>query len=639
LLETKDQWLRVVDHAGDNFWGGKDFDNALVDWALEQLRAQAHLPDLARSNPLYARAVSRLKVACEQAKIDLSRADRATIQVSDFRAEDSSAGLEVDLSVTRADFERLVQPLIQRSLLVCRSLLDRHRLSPAAVEKVVFVGGPTLTPVVRSQVGETFSGRVAEGVDPMTVVARGAALYAATAAVDARPRRPAAPALSGLPVQIEHPNVTSDPQPFVVGRFLPPPGSKPPRRVRIERQDRDFVTADSEVSKQGSFVLQVDLAPHKQNRFRLVALDAGGAEISLSGAEFAIVHGVSIADPPLSRTVGVARSDNTVLEYFKKGTPLPARRTLVHRARAAVTAGAAQDVLNIPVVQGESQRAHRNRLIGTLRIPGTELKKNLPLGVAIEVTLHLDRSGQLKARADIPLLGQSFENVATVLVPSASPEVLAQEIAAAEARLAETRGRAFKTGNPEPLFLLEQADELLAEARAGIPLARGGDADSAQRTHRLLLELNTSLDNAEETTRWPELEAEADEDIQVHLSWVSHLGSKTEQELFDKALESANQARKNRDFAELERQLRVIRSLGNAAFAREPRAPAYNFEWYASQISEATDLRQAQALVEKGRAALAREDMQELRTINRQLRDLYPGTPEERRLSYDSGVH
>jgi hypothetical protein len=65
--------------------------NALVDWALEQLRAQAHLPDLARSNPLYARAVSRLKVACEQAKIDLSRADRATIQVSDFRVEDSSA--------------------------------------------------------------------------------------------------------------------------------------------------------------------------------------------------------------------------------------------------------------------------------------------------------------------------------------------------------------------------------------------------------------------------------------------------------------------------------------------------------------------------------------------------------------------
>ena len=120
LLETKDGWLRVVDHAGDNFLGGKDFDNALVDWAVERLRKERPLRDLGRSNPQTRRAVGKLKAACESAKIDLSRADSARIVVPELTDDDQGQPVEVDIEITRTAFEALVAPLVDRGLELCR---------------------------------------------------------------------------------------------------------------------------------------------------------------------------------------------------------------------------------------------------------------------------------------------------------------------------------------------------------------------------------------------------------------------------------------------------------------------------------------------------------------------------------------
>jgi molecular chaperone DnaK len=82
-----------------------------------------------------------------------------------------------------------------------------------------------------------------------------------------------------------------------------------------------------------------------------------------------------------------------------------------------------------------------------------------------------------------------------------------------------------------------------------------------------------------------------------------------------------------------------MRSLGNAAYSRDPDCAVYELDWYAAHLSEMTDLRRAQALVDQGRAALARDERPALRSILRQLHDLCPGTVQERRLSYGSGVH
>jgi len=638
LLETRDGWLRVVDHGGDNFLGGKDFDNVLTDWAAARLAEETGLPPLSRSNPGHRRALGKLKAACEQAKIDLSRLERTAVVCAEVFSDPAGHPVDADVPVTRQELEGLVSPLLERSLGVCRTLLERNRLSAEAVGRVVFVGGPTLMPALRERVGALFGGRVAEGIDPMTIVARGAALYAATVGLEARPPSQEEAIPTGMVLRVEHPAVTVDTEPFVVGRFLPAQGEEVPLSVQIARLDGGFTSDEAEVSAEGAFVVQVRLERHRQNRFRVSAFGRRRREVALRTPELAIVHGVSIADPPLARSIGVARSDDTVLTYFDKGTPLPARRMAIHRTVQRVPAGSLDDALAIPVVQGEFSRAHLNRLIGTLQIRGGRLKRDLPAGSRVEVTLQLDRSGQLHARADLPEVGESFEDVAHVLVPSASPEILEKELGTAQQRVAAAQRRGFAQANPALVRTMNGAADLLAEARAGLEAARGGDADAAARVHRLLLDLNGALDEAEAELDWPTLQSEADQEIETALYWVGAFGSPAEKQLCESALAAAAEARQHRDAAALDRQIRVLSSLRHAAFSRDPSSVFQVFDWYLGHAGEATDPRQAQALFEKGRKAADRGDETALREINRRLDDLFPGSAEDRQRSFGSGV-
>jgi molecular chaperone DnaK len=635
LLETRDGRLRVVDHSGDNFLGGKDFDNALADWALDRLRENYSIPDLRRENPAGRPALARLKNACEQAKIELSRMNLTSISIPELCTDATGCPVEVDLEVTRTEYEGIVAPLVRRARAVCLSLIEKCRVSPDEIGRVVFVGGPTMTPSVRRVIGDEFGGRVATGIDPMTAVARGAALYAATAGLDAKPAKSAGVPPTGLALRIEHPPVTADLEPFVVGRFLPGPGEELPAHVHLCRDD-GFTGAGTEVGTEGTFVLQAPLRRHCRNSFQVHATDAAGGNVPLATPDFAIVHGISVSDPPLSRSVGVALADDTVHVYFKKGTALPARKTFIHQTVRSVSATSGEDALSVPIIQGEFHRAHRNCLIGSLAVGGVGC--TLPAGSRVEVTLHLDRSGQMHARADIPAIGRTFDNVVHIMVPTASLETLEKGLVTAESRSNRLLRRVFRVGDSGSARTLDQLPALLAEAKRSLDAARGGDDDAAQRLRRILLEIESTIDSVEETLEWPDLVDEANERIDIAISWVSAWGTTSEQALLDQAIIAAKAAFESRDPLELDRQVKAMRNLANAAYGRDPRSVFMTFDWYTENIASATDIPQATELLNKGRKAAQQGDAEALKVINRQLDSYFPGTEEERRRSFGSGV-
>jgi len=636
LLETQDGRLRVVDHSGDNFLGGKDMDNVLVDWAVGELRRERTLPKLDRENPASRRALCKLKAACEQTKIELSRQACATLSVSELCDDESGNVVNVDLAVARADFAQLIEPFVARSLAVVRDLLARNQRHADDVARVVFVGGPTLIPSLRERVSAFFGGRVAEGVDPMTAVARGAALYAATIGLSARPARASVSAQSGLALRIEFPPVTADAEPFVVGRFLPAHGERLPERVRIRRQDGGVVFGDAPISAEGSFVLQVALLRHQQNHFQVQAVDSAGKDMALATSRFAIVHGVSVADPPLSRSVGVACADDSTQVYFAKGTPLPARRTFVHQTVRGVAAHSEDDVLAVPVVQGESVRAHRNRLVGMLQIRG--VKQDLPAGTRIEVTLQLDRSGQLHTRADVPALGQTFEDIAHVLVPTASLDTAEKEIHKTNQRTDEIRRRAFQSGMAAAVSAIEELPVALAEAERNLSAARGGDVDASQKVHRLLLEINTALDDAEAMLEWPDLDREAHACSLYYTQMVAQWGTPAEQQLFDQVLQSAADARRGRNVVDLERALQAMRSLCKASYWRNPQSLLGEMDWLSAHVTEATDVARAQQLIDKARLAHQQGDPIAFKATLAEVWQHFPSSREDQHKSFGSGI-
>ena len=115
------------------------------------------------------------------------------------------------------------------------------------------------------------------------------------------------------------------------------------------------------------------------------------------------MQGLTIGDPPLSRTLGVALASGHVQVYLERGAPLPARRTFTHHTIETVAKGSSESVLRIPIVQGEMSQAHLCRLVGTLDIGGDAVKDTVPTGSAVEVTIELDRGGRLAARALVPV--------------------------------------------------------------------------------------------------------------------------------------------------------------------------------------------------------------------------------------------
>ena len=643
LLETRDGLLRVVGHDGDNFLGGRDFDWALLDHVLAET-ARTNEVTLSRSDPRLGPSLRKLKSAVEEAKIELTRAPEATIAVP-AAFEIDGRPIDVDITIDRATLDGIIAPLVDRSVEVCLRLLKSNGLSKEQIGRIVLVGGPTVMPGLRARVKEALGAPFGEGLDPMTLVAQGAALYAATAGLDARAA--AEPEATAKKLWLQYPAMTSDLTPHVVGRLADSEnqakGAKPvPRWVRLTRADGQWKSEDVPLDAEGAFVALIELVPRRPNVFKVELFEGANDRkpIAVSPTSFTIVQGLTIGDPPLSRTVGVALADDTVRVYFERGAPLPARRTFMHQTVETIarTTGASPPIFKIPIVQGELSRAHLCRLVGTLEIPGSGITATLPVGSQIELTLELDRGGHLSARAFVPALSQVFEHVAHLLVPDASPEVLMRMVSQLRDRMTALRSDAMRRNNVHMIGKLTFVDCAVSEAERDVDAAKGGDLDSGQKARRALIDAEAILDECDAEKRWPELDFEARNALSSAASLVTEYGTKAEQRLLHDATDAVERARKDKDPVELERQLRVVRNLASAAFNRHPDSTKWLFEDAASEVDRATDLVKARELVRDGRAALSRNDMPALRSIVKDLQRLMPVDVRERQRGYESGV-
>ncbi len=628
LLETSEGFLRVVGHEGDNFLGGRDLDWAIVDWAIARLAEQG--ASLSRSDPAQAAAIRKLKLAAEEAKIELGRAQEANLLLPGLLPD-----LDVDLSLDRPTLEALASPLVERSVAVCRRLLDRCGVQPGELKRIVLVGGPTAMPSLRRRVSEDLGAPVSEGLDPMTLVAQGAALFAATAGLDGRPAvKDETPAQRLL---LHYPPMSSDLCPHLVGRLLERAPGPALARVRLLRED-GWRSEEAQVDEDGTFVLTAELSPRKASVFTLEGKASDGSPVAVHPPSVTIVQGLTITDPPLSRSIGVALASNAVQVYFERGTPLPARRTFVHTTVEGVARGSDACVLKIPMVQGEMPRAHLCRLVGSLEIRGAALQASLPVGAAVEVTLEVDRGGKLSARALIPSLQQVFEGVAHLMVPDASPETLSATQKSCAERLATFRADAFRQGDARLLKKIHRTDRELEDAARDVQAALGGDADAAQKARRALLDVEAVLDELELERSWPEMEDRARRTVASASHWVSMYGTEVEQRYLKEAIAGVDKARGARDTAELNRQLKVVRDLQNAAYYRDPEAWPQEFSYLCSRVDSATDLPRARALLADGQRALEQRDMAVLRSVVEKLWKLMPVDVQERSKGYQSGI-
>ena len=172
ILELGDGVFEVKSTNGDTFLGGEDFDNTIVDYLIEEFKKDSGIN--LKTDKL---ALQRLKEAAEKAKIELSAAEQTDINLP-FITADKTGPKHINLKMTRAKLEALVEELIARTIPPCKTALKDAGISASDIDEIVMVGGMTRMPKVINEVKDFFGKEPNKSVNPDEVVAMGAAIQA-----------------------------------------------------------------------------------------------------------------------------------------------------------------------------------------------------------------------------------------------------------------------------------------------------------------------------------------------------------------------------------------------------------------------------------------------------------------------------
>jgi molecular chaperone DnaK len=175
VLEIGKDVFEVLSTAGDTYLGGDDFDDRIMTWLADNFLKE-HGIDL-RLNKY---CLQMLKEASERAKIDVGRDAVAKIHIEGICQDPTGKVMDLDATLTEAEFNKMVMDLVQRTFKVCDEALQSARMTAADLDAVILVGGPTRLPIIRTSVRHYFQKDPMSGIDPDEVVAMGASIQASS---------------------------------------------------------------------------------------------------------------------------------------------------------------------------------------------------------------------------------------------------------------------------------------------------------------------------------------------------------------------------------------------------------------------------------------------------------------------------
>lgn len=636
VMRLRDGLIHVENHDGDNQLGGK-----LLDWDIvtERLLPVAleefDLPDFRRGNPRWESAFGRLKLIAERGKIDVCRT-RAAVEIAFDNWCVDGRGRSVDFACTLTpdDIASLTRPYVRRTLNLCRKTLRGAGLEAGAIERILLVGGSTLNPWIREAIQSELGCPVDHGIDPVTVVARGAAIFASTVELKASTDVVVAPggdwASDTWLVQTEHNPVGNQQDPDIGGRIIAPAG-RDPTGFTLEFVDVDTKWRSGRLTlgASGVFMTQLYAVTAGRHTYEVALCDATGTPVSTEPRSLAYTYMLNLPNAqPASQTIGVGLSNGNVAVYVKKGDSLPFAKAMDHITTKTLRAGRRDDVLRIPLLEGEYTRAVRNHGIGAIEITGADLERDLPAGSIVEVSVKMDESQQIRVHAFVRVFEIDFDVVFTPVSERQSLERLVREATDLRERLATARAEAERIRLPATIEVLRRIDEedLLETIRRLIEAA-ANDPESLGMLDRRLRELAALIDLLEDALRFPKLvdrargvRADAEKVVEQNGKESDRQLLKSLEADFQKALELQNADMLRRNIQEYEALWWMVRD-------RDPAVHLARFDYCLARRDELTDPILAERLIEQGQRAARSNDIETLKYVNKQLLPLLRAQP------------
>ncbi len=422
LVKIDEDEMKVVDHEGDNFLGGLDFDQLIITRVfVPYLEQKFPITDLATkmlsAGGKYNKLYYQLLYRAEEAKIALSNYPSADIEF-DF-TDESGEEHEVFFTMDRSQLDDCIKDKIVYSISFIQRLLERNNLTSKDIAEVVLVGGSTYIPLVRTLLNESLQIAVNTSIDPTTAVVEGAAWYAGgktsrldkAAAAQGQAASKAA-AASGIEVKMAYQATSRDSEEYFAASLKNvPPGSF----YRITRGDGGMDSGLKPAADRISEMLA--LVPNAVNNFHFKLYDSQGASLPADIPEIYISQGrFSIFGQPLPNDICLEVDDiannTTHLEViFERNAILPIRKSVTKTLSRTITRGS-DDQLLINVVEGSRYASPQSNLtIGVIAISGKDLTADLIKGCDIDLTFEVSESRDITVNAYISMADLDFKEV------------------------------------------------------------------------------------------------------------------------------------------------------------------------------------------------------------------------------------
>lgn len=510
IVKAEEGILTVKDTEGDNWLGGKNLDYEIVDKLIIPYLQEHYSIDFILNDSNKKQLLRDfLKISAENTKNQLSfKTEWAlSIELGAFPINDENdEEMEVDIIVTRKDLERVLSPIFQKAIDITKDLLKRNNLKGADLDKLILVGGPTHSPVLRSMLREQITENVDTSADPMTVVACGAALYASTIDITNEIQDETRDETK-LQLEVKYEAASVETTELINIKVVKDKskGSVPSELFA------DFVRSDGAWSSnkikigEKAALIEVTLIEGRSNSFTINVYDEQGNRIDCEPRKLNILQGITVGGMQvlpyhICIVIYFADEEKNLIEPVKgleKNKIYPAigvRNGL--KTRSTIRPGMASDIIRIPIYEGnynaEKTNPELNNFIYDVIITGENLPALLPEDSDMDVTIKVDGSGLMKFSAYFPLLDYTEEmeiEIKVIEVPEANE--LAQKINNAK--------RAAHNFNADDILQrLETLEQQLENEK--------GSADGKMKTLDNLRKELLQLENLEKSQEWPQIE-------------------------------------------------------------------------------------------------------------------------------------
>lgn len=634
LVKIVEGELTVLDHEGDNYLGGTDFDALIVEKiVVPELQRRGAFADLLgemkSESGRYNKLWLTLLLAAESAKVELSSKTAAEIDlgtVSDLQ-DDEGKAIEAIINITRSEFEAVVKEAVETTIDRMKQILTRNSLQPADLKFILMVGGSTLIPYVRKRVEEVMGIPVNTSIDPTNAICIGAAFFAGTkekgASQVSKPR-----VKSNLKIRASYNKASQEAEETFTAKIE---GDLTGLQYRVTNDDGSF---DSGLKKLATRIME-DL-PLREGAFNLFALkifDGQGNLVPIDFDMIQIAQGrYSVAGQMLPEDISLvkdnwAAKDTRLESLFSKNSILPSKKKTTVEVAKTIVKGSSEPI-HIIVVEGPSNRhSSTNKPIGMLSISGAQITKDLIKGTEIDLTIELSESRDLTISAFLNGTGQEFSQVFAPKLRHVTSQMLAKEILLLETKIqteiedAQTNGHRETADNLEKV--LSGVQDLMGSAAE---LAEDDVTDKKFQLEDQKRKLAQEMFELTSSKRLNLVKAAYQETKSEVAKLVKESGNDRERHILTEIF-AREQSFVNSTIPE--KIQAVVDELGHMRWQILMRTPDFlkgMFSHLMDRRASMNDQIQASQLIDNGKRAIAKDDIEALQQINARLWDLMPAT-------------